>query len=192
MKRIGVFCGSRHGSEEVYRQAVAAFAEALLRRSLGLVYGGGNVGLMGVLADAVMAGGGEVIGVIPERLRAREVAHRGITKLHVVESMHQRKALIFHYADAIVALPGGIGTFDELFEALTWNQLGIHRRPCGLLNVAGYYDPLVAMIERTGEHGFTPRPGELLAVADDPDALLDELARRAKKTKDVGPPPTPV
>ena len=180
MKRIGVFCGSRFGTEEVYRRAAEAFAETLLRRSLGLVYGGGNVGLMGVLADTVMAGGGEVIGVIPERLRAREVAHQGITELYVVDSMHQRKALIYHYADAIVALPGGIGTFDELFEALTWNQLGIHRRPCGLLNVAGYYDPLVAMIERTGDHGFTPRPENLLATADDADDLLDELERRAE------------
>lgn len=187
MKRVAVFCGSRNGTEEVYRQATAAFAEALLRRSLGLVYGGGNVGLMGVLADAVMAGGGEVIGVIPERLRAREVAHQGITELHVVDSMHQRKALIYHYADAVVALPGGIGTFDELFEALTWNQLGIHRRPCGLLNVAGYYDPLVAMLERTGEHGFTLRPGDLLATAGDADALLDELARRAERAQPLHP-----
>lgn len=179
MRRVAVFCASRNGTEPVYRQAAVDFGELLLRRGLGLVYGGGNVGLMGVIADAVMAGGGEVIGVIPERLRDREVAHQGITELHVVASMHERKALIYSLADAVVALPGGIGTFEELFEALTWNQLGIHRKPCGLYNVAGYYDPLVAMIERAGDKQFVPRPRELLAVASDAAQLLDELAARA-------------
>jgi len=179
MQRVAVFCGSRYGTEPAYRQAAAELAELLVRRRLGLVYGGGNVGLMGVIADAVMAGGGEVIGVIPEALRAREVAHQGITELHVVGSMHERKELIYRLADAVVAMPGGIGTFEELFEALTWNQLGIHRKPCGLLNVAGYYDPLVAMVERAGEQQFVPRPHELLAVASDAARLLDELAARA-------------
>lgn len=178
MRRVAVFCGSRHGTEEVYRQAAHEFGEVLLRRGLGLVYGGGNVGLMGILADAVMQGGGEVIGVIPERLKAREVAHEGITELFVVDSMHQRKALMYHYADVIVALPGGIGTFDEFFEALTWNQLGIHGKPCGLLNTGGYYDPLVAMVTRAEASGFVVRPDELFAVESGADALLDELARR--------------
>lgn len=179
LRRVAVFCGSRHGAEPAYRRAAEELGGLLVRRELGLVYGGGNVGLMGVLADAVMAGGGEVIGVIPEQLRAREVAHRGVTELLVVGSMHERKERIYRLADAVVALPGGIGTFEELFEALTWNQLGIHRKPCGLLNVAGYYDPLVAMIERAGEKQFVPRVHQLLAVASDAARLLDELAARA-------------
>ncbi|HEX9736018.1 MAG TPA: TIGR00730 family Rossman fold protein [Thermoanaerobaculia bacterium] len=181
MQRVAVFCGSRHGAEPAYRRAAEELAALLVQRELGLVYGGGNVGLMGVLADSVMAGGGEVIGVIPEKLRAREVAHQGITDLQVVGSMHERKERIYRLADAVVALPGGIGTFEELFEALTWNQLGIHRKPCGLLNVEGYYDPLVAMIERAHEMEFFLRHRELLAVASDAGALLDELAARAEK-----------
>ncbi len=179
MKRVAVFCGSRHGTEEAYVQASRDLGKLMVRRGLGLVYGGGDVGLMGVIADTVMDRGGEVIGVIPESLRAREVAHEGLTELHVVDSMHERKRLMYSLADAMIALPGGIGTFDELFEALTWNQLGIHRKPCGLLNVEGYYDPLVAMIRRAGDKRFVPGPDELIAVAGEAAELVDELERRS-------------
>lgn len=178
LQRIAVFCGSRHGTDEAYGGAARRLGEVLVRRGLGLVYGGGRVGLMGTIADTVMAGGGEVIGVIPQRLKDREVAHQGISELHVVDSMHDRKALMYRLADAVVALPGGIGTLDELFEALTWNQLGYHQKPCGLLNVAGYFDPLVTMIRRAGEHGFVPRADALLAVAGDGEELIEQLAVR--------------
>jgi len=178
MKRLAVFCGSHHGDDEVFAAAARSFGELLLERRCGLVYGGGDVGLMGVIADTVMDGGGEVIGVIPEMLKDREVAHLGLTRLHVVGSMHERKALMYEMADAVVALPGGLGTFDELFEALTWNQLGLHRRPCGLLNVAGYFDPLMEMVRRAGAHGFVRRAEELLAIDDDPRRLLERLDER--------------
>ncbi len=179
LRRVAVFCGSRHGTEDAYVRASRGLGELMVRRGLGLVYGGGDVGLMGVIADAVLDNGGEVIGVIPESLRAREVAHEGLTELHVVDSMHERKRLMYSLADAMIALPGGIGTFDEFFEALTWNQLGIHRKPCGLLNVEGYYDPLVAMVRRAGDKRFVPAPEELIAVAGEAAELLDELGRRA-------------
>ncbi len=175
MKRLAVFCGSRHGDDPAYADAARGLGALLLERRCGLVYGGGDVGLMGVVADTVMDGGGEVIGVIPGMLVDREVAHKGLTRLDVVDSMHERKARMYELADAVVALPGGIGTFEELFEALTWNQLGIHRRPCGLLNVAGYYDPLAEMVRRAGAHGFVPNPDELLLVDDEARRLLERL-----------------
>lgn len=149
----------------------------MVERGLALVYGGGNVGLMGVVADAALAAGGEVIGVITQDLIDREMAHHGITDLRVVATMHERKRTIYELADAMVALPGGIGTLEELLEVLTWNHLGIHRKPCGLLNVEGYYDPLVTMLDRAVEHRFlVPATRRLLAVEGRSDRLLTALA----------------
>ncbi len=185
LKRICVFCGAHFGADPAYRMAAAAFGELLVERGLGLVYGGGNVGLMGVIADTVIAGGGEVIGVIPRSLEDREVAHRGISELQVVDSMHERKRRMYAQADAIVAMPGGIGTFDELFETLTWNQLEIHRKPAGLLNVGGYYDPLIAMLDRAVEQGFVRHAHRrLLVVHETGTGLFEGLAARRAE-----PPP---
>lgn len=177
MRRICVYCGSNAGRRPAYAAAARAVATAAARRGLGLVYGGGNVGLMGIAADAALAAGGEVIGVIPEQLADLELAHQGLTELHVVPSMHERKALMARLADAFVALPGGYGTFEELLEALTWTQLGLHAKPCGLLNVEGYYDPLVAQLERATADGFLRTDHASILIADaDVDALLDRLA----------------
>ena len=144
---------------------------------IGLVYGGGNVGLMGVIADAVMAGGGEVIGVIPQSLADREIAHTGITELRVVDSMHTRKAMMAELSDAFIAMPGGVGTFEEFFEAVTWTQLGLHRKPCGLLNVGGFYTPLAAFIDQAVTEGFIkPVHRAAIVVDSDPARLLDTLA----------------
>ena len=151
-------------------------AREMASRGLGLVYGGGNVGLMGVLADAMLAAGGEVVGVIPHALMAREIGHTGVTTLHVVDSMHERKALMADLADAFIALPGGIGTFEEWFEAVTWTQLGLHRKPCGLLNVHGFYDDLVRFMEHAWSEGFIkPETRAVVRHAADPAALLDAL-----------------
>lgn len=177
MKRVCVFCGSALGRDRRHRDAAIALAEALVGRGLGLVFGGGSVGLMGVLADAMLAKGGEVIGVIPHGLAAREVAHRGLSDLRVVPSMHARKSLMAELSDAFVALPGGFGTFEELFEVVTWAQLGIHRKPIGLLNVAGYYDSLIRFFDHAVAEGFASAENRaLLLIADEPDALLDRLA----------------
>ena len=138
-----------------------------MRRKIGLVYGGGNVGLMGVLADAVLGAGGEVIGVIPEKLMAREVGHNGLTKLHVVRSMHERKALMADLSDAFIALPGGFGTFEEFCEIVTWAQLGLHAKPCGILNVLGYYSPLLAMFDHAVEERFLKPENRALVLARD-------------------------
>jgi len=148
----------------------------LTRRGLGLVYGGGNIGLMGVLADAMLAAGGEVIGVIPRSLVAREVAHHGVSELRIVDTMHQRKALMNDLSDAFIALPGGFGTLDEFFEILTWSQLGIHGKPCGLLNVSGYYDSLLAMLDHAVTERFLrPAHRELVIAETDADALIQRL-----------------
>ena len=152
--RICVFCGSRAGERALYRSAAQALARALTQRGHGLVYGGGRVGLMGTLADAVLDDGGEAIGVIPEALVARELAHPGLTRLHIVASMHARKALMVELADAFIALPGGFGTWDELCEVITWSQLGLHAKPYGLLDVQGYYRPMFAMFDRALTEGF--------------------------------------
>src|SRR5262249_11009257 len=148
MKRLCVFCGSSAGGAAAYADAARRFGPALAAHGLGLVYGGGHVGLMGVVADAVLGGGGEVIGVIPQALVDRELAHTGLTALRVVATMHQRKALMADLADGFVALPGGFGTADELFEILTWAQLGLHAKPVGLLDVNGFFTPLLAWVER--------------------------------------------
>lgn len=176
MKRLCVFCGSSIGSRDVYRDAAQALGTELARRSMGLVYGGGNVGLMGVIADAVLQGGGEVIGIIPDHLIAKEVEHRGLTDLRVVGTMHERKALMADLADGFVALPGGFGTYDEFCEVLTWAQLGLHQKPCGMLNVAGFFDSLLAMFDHaTGEGFIRPSHRAMLRVASQPNTLLDEM-----------------
>ncbi|HEX7183685.1 MAG TPA: TIGR00730 family Rossman fold protein [Thermoanaerobaculia bacterium] len=177
MRRICVFCGSSPGASPAYAEAAQAMGAALAARGLGLVYGGGNVGLMGVVADAAMAGGGEVIGVIPRALEAREVAHAGITDLRVVGSMHERKALMAELADGFIALPGGIGTLEEWFEIWTWAQLGIHSKPFGLLNAAGYFDSLLTFLDRTVEERFVRTEYRaMVLVGDRPEPLLDRMA----------------
>lgn len=177
IERVCVFCGSSAGRDPVFRRAAEAMAAVIVARGLGLVYGGGDVGLMGVIADAVMALGGEVIGVIPQALYDREVAHEGLTRLHVVANMHERKQRMYDLADAFVALPGGMGTLEELLETVTWIQLGLHAKPCGLLNVAGYYDPLLAMLDRAVEHGFVrPEHRGLLVAESDPARLLERFS----------------
>jgi uncharacterized protein (TIGR00730 family) len=177
MKRVCVFAGSSAGAQPEYCRAAQALGKALGERRIGVVYGGACVGLMGVMADAALAAGGEVIGVIPSALVAKEIAHRGLTDLRVVESMHERKALMADRADAFVALPGGWGTLDEFFEVLTWGQLGLHRKPCGLLNVRGYFDRLLSFLDHSVDEGFVRREyRSMIAVADSPDSLLAVLS----------------
>jgi len=176
MRRICVFCGSNAGARSEYAEAARELAIALVERKLGIVYGGGNVGLMGVLADAALERGGEVIGVIPQSLLDKEVGHRGVTELLVVETMHERKALMNDLSDAFIALPGGFGTFDEFFEVLTWSQLGFHGKPCALLNVAGYYDLMLAMLDHAvAERLLRPAHRELVIADIDPLRLLQRL-----------------
>jgi hypothetical protein len=154
MKSICVYCGSNAGNKPVYAERAQALGARIAAEGLQLVYGGGNVGLMGIVADAVLANGGEVIGVIPEQLVQWEVAHKGVTRLEVVANMHERKARMFDLADAFVALPGGFGTLDEMFEMLTWRQLGLGKKPCAFLDVDGFYAPLIGMIDRMVEERF--------------------------------------
>ncbi len=176
MKRLCVFCGSRTGLDPVYADETRRLGHAMARRGIGLVFGAGNVGLMGILADAVRTGGGETIGVIPKALVERELAHQSLTDLRVVESMHDRKALMAGLSDAFLALPGGYGTLDELFEILTWAQLHFHDKPIGLLNVAGFFDPLLAWIDRAIADDFVkPKNRELLRVDNDVEKMLDRL-----------------
>ena len=176
LKRICVFCGSSAGSRPAYAAAARELGSTLGERGVSVVFGGGKVGLMGVLADAALAAGGQAIGVIPEALVAREIAHNGLTKLHVVHSMHERKTLMADLADAFIALPGGYGTFEEFFEAVTWTQLGIHQKPCGLLNIGGYYDALLALLDRAVADGFVREPNRSLVLdAPDVQALLAKL-----------------
>ena len=175
--RICVFCGSSVGTSPQFVQAAERLAREMTRRGIGLVFGGGNVGLMGVIADAVLAAGGHAIGVIPHGLVARELAHRGLPDLRVVNSMHERKAMMAGLADAFIAMPGGFGTFEEFCEVVTWTQLGVHRKPCGLLNVGGFYDPLIALVDRAVAEGFIKPENQRIIVSDpDPGALLDALA----------------
>lgn len=176
---LAVFCGSAAGHRPDYRQAAETLGRELARRGVRLVYGGGRLGLMGVLAQAAVEGGAEVIGVIPEVLQKREAAHFGLKQLHVVESMHQRKALMAELADAFLVLPGGYGTLDELCEVLTWNQLGLYSKPVGLLNVAGYFDCLLAFLDQAVIEGFlTARARALLTVDRDIPSLLDRIIPR--------------
>lgn len=182
MKRICVFCGSNAGHDPRYRAEADRLGRLLAERGIELVYGGGNVGLMGVIADACLGAGGTVIGVIPEALIGKEVAgrvvdHRGLTRLEVVDSMHTRKARMAELADGFIALPGGFGTFEEFCEVLTWGQLGFHVKPMGLLNVNGFYDPLLALFERAVAEGFLREENRAMALAaDDIESLLAALA----------------
>jgi uncharacterized protein (TIGR00730 family) len=176
MKRACVFCGSNAGIRPEYGIAAQGLAAVLARRGLGLVYGGGNVGLMRALADSMLQAGGEVIGVIPQSLVANEVAHHGVTELRIVDTMHQRKALMNELSDAFIALPGGFGTLEEFFEILTWSQLGIHGKPIGLLNVSGYYDSLLAMLDHAvSERFLRPAHRELVIADTDADSLVQRL-----------------
>jgi uncharacterized protein (TIGR00730 family) len=174
---VCVFCGANAGASPAYAAAARALGRGLVERGYGLVFGGGSVGLMGVVADAVLDAGGEAIGVIPRALVERELAHQRATQMHVVSSMHDRKQLMHDLAGAFVAMPGGLGTLDETFEALTWLQLGVHRKPVGLLDVEGYYEPLLTWLERARADGFVPgQCADKLLVAKEPGALLDALA----------------
>ena len=176
MTRVCVFAGSSAGTRPEYLAAATELGRLLAMRGVGLVYGGARVGLMGAVADAVLAGGGQVTGVIPQALVDKEVAHSGLTTLHVVTSMHERKALMADLADGFIALPGGWGTLDEMFEVLTWAQLGLHAKPCGLLNVHGYYDGLLSFLEHSTDEGFVRREYRaMISVAASPAALLDLL-----------------
>jgi len=174
--RLAVYCGSATPADPVYVETARAVGEALARRGITVVYGGGRAGLMGILADAALAAGGEVIGVIPEALVNTEVAHRGLTELHVVPDMHARKALFTTLSDGFVTLPGGVGTMDELWEAISWAQLGYHDKPVGLLNIGGFYDQLIAFHRHMIETGFIRAPhAGILIARDGLDALIDAM-----------------
>jgi len=176
-RRIAIYCGSSSGADPVYAAAAAHVGSFLAQAGIGIVYGGGRVGLMGVLADAALAGGGEVLGVIPHRLEERELAHRGLTELYVVDSMHARKMLMAQLADAFVALPGGFGTLEELFEVTTWNQIGFHTKPVGIVNIADYFDPLIRFIDNAEAAGFIRAPHRgILHAAPTIESLLQTLA----------------
>jgi len=171
-----VYCGSSPGRQPAYLAAARVLAGALARRGIRLVYGGARVGVMGALADAALAAGGSVTGVIPRALAGKEIAHGGLSELIVTESMHSRKTIMAERSDACIALPGGIGTLEELFEAWTWTQLGFHRKPCGLLNVAGYFDALIQFVDHSVAEGYLlPIHRDILQVDADADALLDRL-----------------
>jgi uncharacterized protein (TIGR00730 family) len=177
MQSVCVFCGSNFGDKPIYRELAAQLGRTLADRGLTLVYGGGNVGLMGVVADAALGAGGRVVGVIPQALVDWDVAHNGLTDLVVVQSMHERKARMADASDAFIALPGGYGTFEELCEVLTWSQLGLHSKPCGVLNIEGYYDPLLALFERAVQDRFLGAEHRDLVLAEtDVNALLDRVA----------------
>lgn len=176
MKAVCVYCGSSDGAKPLYREAAKSFGRALVGANLSLVYGGGKVGLMGAIADEVLRLGGEAIGVIPDALMEKEVGHRGLTRLHVVKDMHERKAMMAELSDGFIALPGGIGTLEELFETLTWAQLGLHDKPVGLLNVEGFYDGLLVFLDHLVKQGFlkTTHAGLMLQAAR-ADALIERF-----------------
>jgi uncharacterized protein (TIGR00730 family) len=180
VRRLAVYCGSASGSSEVFAAATRATAKAMVGRSVDLVYGGGRLGLMGLIADSVLAGGGRVYGVIPQALVDIEVAHLGLTELHTVANMHERKAKMTDLADAFLALPGGIGTLDELFEAWSWNALGYHKKPFCLLNVEGYWDGMITFIDHATESGFlSASRRQQLLVAETPEEALEKLDEAA-------------
>jgi uncharacterized protein (TIGR00730 family) len=178
VKRLAVYCGSATPTDPVYMECARFVGRSLAERGIGVVYGGGRLGLMGAVADSALAAGGEVIGVIPEALVNAEVAHRGLTSLETVPTMHERKKRFTELADGFVTIPGGTGTMDELWEAMSWSQLGYHSDPVGLLNIAGYYDHLIAFVDKMAEVGFLrPQHRDILIVEDDLDRLLDRMAR---------------
>ncbi|HEV7334641.1 MAG: TIGR00730 family Rossman fold protein [Bosea sp.] len=177
MKSVCVFCGSSPGNDPVHAEGARAMGAEIARRGLTLVYGGGAVGLMGIVADAALAAGGEVHGVIPRALREKEVGHNGLTRLEVVETMHIRKARMAELSDGFIAMSGGIGTFEEIFEIWTWGQLGIHGKPLGFFNIAGFYDPLAAFLDNTASAGFLRQAHRDMAMTEsEPAALLDKMA----------------
>lgn len=176
MKRLCVFCGSQVGSVARYRASARLLGERLVERKIGLVFGGGHIGLMGVLADTVLENGGDIIGVIPQALVDRELAHKDVKDMRIVTGMHERKAVMAELSDAFAALPGGFGTADEMFEILTWAQLKLHHKPVGVLNEAGFFDPLLAWLDRAVTDGFLKaKHRALLVTANDPDELLERL-----------------
>jgi uncharacterized protein (TIGR00730 family) len=178
MKRLCVYCGSRPGSQPAYTEAAKNLARALVNRKIEVVYGGASVGTMGVLANTVLAEGGHVIGIIPQAVLGREVVHRGLSELRVVTSMHERKALMAELSDGFIALPGGLGTLDEVFEILTWGQLGLHQKPCGLLNIRDYYRGLVDFLDHAvSERFITEVHRAMLLVEEEPERLLDQFER---------------
>ena len=176
MKSICVYCGANPGTLPIYRESAMRLGQLLAKARVQIVYGGGNVGLMGIIADAALAEGGHVLGVIPESLEKLEVAHRGLTELRIVRSMHERKLMMAEYSQAFIALPGGIGTAEEIFEVFTWSQLGIHLKPCGILNVGGFYDGFIQQIQRMVTDGFLrAEQAEQLIIDDDIERLLKRL-----------------
>lgn len=198
LERLCVFCGSRPGARPEYVEAARSLGELLARRGIGLVYGGASIGTMGAVASAAMAAGGEVDGVIPHAMVEKELAHEGLTRLHRVGSMHERKARMAHLSNGFIALPGGAGTLDELFEILTWAQLGIHAKPIGLLDVEGYWQPLLALLKHSLAEGFLKEgdvwsepdgSGKYLIVDRDAGALLDRMEGRMAERFAAGPPP---
>lgn len=182
LRTVCVFCGSNNGSHPEYREIASNLGRMLAERGIGIVYGGAHVGLMGAVADAALAIGGEVIGVMPQSLVDREIAHPGLTKLHIVHSMHQRKQLMADLSDAFIAMPGGFGTLEEFCEVLTWNQIGIHRKACGLLNARGYYDGLLALFDHGVREGFIPHQHRSAITAD---ADASELLLRLMKYEPI-------
>lgn len=187
MRSLCVFCGSSSGVDARYLVAARDLGQALASSGIRLVYGGASVGLMGAIADAALQAGGEVIGVIPEALERKEVAHRGLTDLRIVRSMHDRKALMAELSDGFVALPGGVGTLEELFEVWTWAQLGYHGKPCAIYNVAGFYDGLIAFLDHTAAAGFLrPETRQMLIVEDSPARLLSRLHSHAPRRDETG------
>lgn len=176
MKYISVFCGSSSGNEDVFPAQVVLLGQTIARRGYGIVYGGAHVGLMGAIADGALSEGGEVVGVIPQFLKKKELEHKQLTQIHVVETMHERKALMNELSDAVIALPGGYGTMEELFEMLTWAQLALHKKPIGLLNIDGFYDSLIALSQTMIDKGFLKDEyRELLLVDDNIEHLLDKM-----------------
>lgn len=177
LRWVCVFCGSSAGEDPRYLSAMSSLGSALVARGAGLVYGGSRLGLMGRLADTVLGDGGEVVGIIPRALTAREIAHGGLHELVITDSMHERKSQMMARADAFVAAPGGFGTLEEFFEILTWSQLGLHGKPCGLLDVAGYYGPLISLLDRSVREGFVQNAHRAMVIEDaDPARLLDRMA----------------
>lgn len=178
LKRLAVFCGSSNGISDVYRDGAIQLGKELAKRDITLVYGGASVGIMGAVADAVLSEGGKVIGVIPKLLEEREISHQHLTELHVVNTMHERKAKMAELADGFITLPGGAGTLEEFFEVFTWAQIGLHQKPCGLLNINHYYDPLVHLFNHMGNQGFLQEKYRLMAIVDaNPKLLIDKFSR---------------
>lgn len=180
MKRLCVYCGSSRGNDERFGDAARALARGMISHGIDLVYGGGRAGLMGIVAEEVLKGGGHAYGVIPRHLMSREIAHVGLTELVEVETMHERKAMMIERADGFLALPGGLGTLEEISEVLSWAQMGLHRKPIGLLNIAGFYDPFVTFFDHLVDSGFvSPRSRELLSVTGDSEELLLSMMERS-------------